>query len=166
MNTMPRTLSRKTIVFKNTLNPSCIDLFIINSPLRFQNTVAVSNGLSDFHKMVIAVMKMSFKRHSPIERHYRNYKYINQTNLKNNLIKKLSEGISKYESYATTFIEMLNKYALLRKKLLRFNHPPYITKALMKAIMCTSQLETKYFKTKTHTTLKLYKKYENFRSKL
>ena len=53
--------------FKNTLNPSCIDLFIRNSPLSFQNTIAVSTGLSDFHKMVITVMKISFKKHSPIE---------------------------------------------------------------------------------------------------
>ena len=48
--------------FKNTLNPSCIDLFITNSPLSFQTTIAVSNGLSDYHKMVITVMKMSLLR--------------------------------------------------------------------------------------------------------
>ena len=38
---------------KNALNPSSIVIFIRNSPLRFQNTIAVSNRLSDFHKMVI-----------------------------------------------------------------------------------------------------------------
>ena len=48
--------------FKNTLNPSCIDLFITNSSLSFQTTIAVSNGLSDYHKMVITVMKMSLLR--------------------------------------------------------------------------------------------------------
>ena len=36
--------------FKNALNPSCNDLFITNSSLSFQNTIAVSNRLSDFHK--------------------------------------------------------------------------------------------------------------------
>ena len=54
---------------------SCIELLITNSPLSFQNTKPFSNGLSDFHKMVITVMKMSFKKHSPMERHYRDYKY-------------------------------------------------------------------------------------------
>ena len=34
--------------FKNELNPSCIDLFITNSPLSFQNAIAISNRLSDF----------------------------------------------------------------------------------------------------------------------
>ena len=36
--------------FKNALNPSCNDLFITNSSLSFQNTIAISNRLSDFHK--------------------------------------------------------------------------------------------------------------------
>ena len=50
--------------------------------MSFQNTIAVSNGLSDFHKMVITVMKVSFKKHSPIERHYRDYKYFEWTQFK------------------------------------------------------------------------------------
>ena len=66
-----KNIVKENTCFKNALNPSCTDLFITNSPLSFQNTIAISNGLSHFHKMVIAVMKMSFKKHSPIERHYR-----------------------------------------------------------------------------------------------
>ena len=52
---------RENTCFKNVFSPSCIDLFITNSTLSFQNTIAVSNGLSNFHKMVIIVMKMLFK---------------------------------------------------------------------------------------------------------
>ena len=144
------------------MNPSCIDLFITNSPLSFQNTIAVSNGLSDFHKMVITVMKMSFKPHSPTERHYRGYKYFNQTKFKNNLNKISCKCISNYESFKITFIEVLNKHAPLRKKFLRFNHAPYIAKTLRKVIMHRSQPETKYLKTKTQTNLKLYTKHKNF----
>ena len=54
---------------------SCTELLITNSPFSFQNTIPISNGLSDFHKMVITVKKMSFKKHSPMERDYRDYKY-------------------------------------------------------------------------------------------
>ena len=53
---------------------------------------------------------------------------------------------------------MLNKHAPLKKKLLRANHAPYITKTLRKAIMRRFQLETKYPKNKTQTDLKQYKK--------
>ena len=75
---------------------------------------------------------------------------------------KLSEGISNYESFETTFIEMLNKYAPLRKKFVRANHAPYITKTLRRVIIGRFQLETKYLKTKSQTDLKLYKKHKNF----
>ena len=36
--------------FKNLEQPSCIDLFLTNSPLSFQHTISVFKGLSDFHK--------------------------------------------------------------------------------------------------------------------
>ena len=57
-----KNLVKEYTCFKNALNPSCIDLFVTNSPLHFQNTKAVSDGLPDFHKMVNAVIKMLFKR--------------------------------------------------------------------------------------------------------
>ena len=45
--------------FKSITNPSCIDLFITNKPLSFQNTNTLSTGLSDHHKMVITVLKVA-----------------------------------------------------------------------------------------------------------
>ena len=48
-----KNIVKENTCFKNALNPSCIDLFITNSPLSFQNTIAVSNGLSDFRKILI-----------------------------------------------------------------------------------------------------------------
>ena len=107
---------------------------------------------------------MLFKKNSPIERHYRDYKH--WTKFKNDLNKKLSEGIANYESFEIIFIEVLKKHAPLRKKFLRDNHAPCITKILRKAFTHRSHLETKYLKTKTQTNLKLYKKHKNFCSKL
>ena len=109
---------------------------------------------------------MWFKKYSPIERHCRDYKYFNRAKLKNNVNEKWSEDISYYESFEPTFIEILNKRAPSRKKFLRANHAPYITKTLSKAVMPKSQLETKYLKNKTQTDLKLYKKHNNFCSNL
>ena len=94
MNTVLKNIVKENICSKNRLNPSCINRFITNSPLSFQNTIAVSNGLSDFHKMVTTVMKMSFKKHSPIERLYWDYRYFDRSKFKNNLNEKLSEDIS------------------------------------------------------------------------
>ena len=46
--------------FKNPENPTCIALFLTNFPRNFQNTIAVTTGLSDFHKMTETVLKNNF----------------------------------------------------------------------------------------------------------
>ena len=85
--------------------------------------------------MVITIIKLSFKKLSPIERHYRDYKYYDQTKFESNLNEKLREGISNYESFETTFIKVLNKHAPSRKKFIRANHASYITKSVRKTIL-------------------------------
>ena len=53
-----KNIVKKNDCFKNVLNISCSDLFITSTPCNFQNTIAVSNKLSDFHKILITVTKM------------------------------------------------------------------------------------------------------------
>ena len=69
-----------------------------------------------------------------------------------------------YQQLDKTFIEILNKHAPMKKKLVRTNQAPYMTKALRKAIMRRSELETKYFKLKTNDTSK--KTQKNYCSRL
>ena len=71
-----------------------------------------------------------------------------------------------YQKFDKTFIEILNRHAPVKKKLVKANQAPYRTKALRKAIMRTSELETKYFKLTTNDTLKAYKKQKNYCSRL
>ena len=60
---------------------------------------------------------------------------------------------------------MLNKNAPLRKKFLRANHAPYITKTLRKAIMNRPQLESNYIKnTKTFVVNYTKRREENIMS--
>ena len=54
----------------------------------------------------------------------------------------------------------------MKKKLLRANQAPYVTKTLRKAIMRRSNLQTKYFKTRTPESLKKYRKQKNYCSRL
>ena len=60
----------------------------------------------------------------------------------------------------------MNKHDPLKRKVLRANHAPYVTKPLRKAIMKRSYLEKLYFKKKTTESLKNYKKHKSFSSKL
>ena len=54
--TWPHLLKKKTC-FKSITNPTCIDLFLTNSNLSFQHTETVSTDLSDFHMLVVTVLK-------------------------------------------------------------------------------------------------------------
>ena len=55
MNNRPR-------CFKNPEKPSCIDLILTNCPRSFQNSCTIETGLSDFHKLVVTVMKTTYKK--------------------------------------------------------------------------------------------------------
>ena len=51
-----------------------IDLTLTNKPRNFKNTYMIETGLSDFHKMIVAVMKMHFPKMKPQVVSYRKYK--------------------------------------------------------------------------------------------
>ena len=61
--------------YKNLTNPSCIDLFLTNSPNSFQKSTAVETRLSDFHKLIVTVMKSYSPKRTPNIVTYR--KFIN-----------------------------------------------------------------------------------------
>ena len=73
-----KTLDRGSICFKNPNNPSCIDLFLTNRQQCFQQTHAIETGISDFHKMVVTVMKTHYKKQKPKTIQYRNYKHFHE----------------------------------------------------------------------------------------
>ena len=152
---------KESTCFKRLSNPSCIDLVITNSSSNFQNTKEISTGLSDFHKMVVSVLKHTFHRSAPKELVYRDYKKFDGVIFKRELEDKLNQQINEYKQFEQIFLEILNIHEILRA-----NRVPYMTKALRKAIMKRSKLESKYVKNKTSENLKSYKKQRNFCSKL
>ena len=76
------------------------------------------------------------------------------------------ENIDNCNKFDETFLEVLDKHASLKKKLLRANHASYDSKALRKAIMRRSYLEKLYFKNRTENSLRTFKKQRNFWSRL
>ena len=139
--------------FKKSSKPTSIDLFLTTKNTHFQNTVAVCSGLSDFHKLVLTVLKTSFDKSKPCEILYRDYKNFNSESFNEDLQKKLSiTQINTCRQFEDTFLSVLNMRAPLKKKLLSANLSQYVTKALRKAIMRRSKLEKKHLwkKYKTH----------------
>ena len=116
--------------------------------------------------MVITVLKQTFQRSSPKELVYRDYKNFDRLTFKRELEEKLNQQINEYKHFEQIFLEVLNTHAPRKRNLLRASHVPYMAKALRKAIMKRSELESKYVKNKTNENLKSYKKQRNFCSKL
>ena len=77
---------------------------------------------------------------------------------KKKLEDKLNQQINEYKHFKQLFLEILNIHAPIKKKLLRANHVPCMTKALRKTIMKRSELESKYIESKTSENLKDLKK--------
>ena len=67
-----RNLVKHPTCFKNPGNPSSMDLLLTNKPLSFQTTTVIERGLSDFHKTIVAVMKMHFPKTKPRVIRHRN----------------------------------------------------------------------------------------------
>ncbi len=150
--------------FKNPSNPSCVDLFITNSCRSFMKTTAISTGLSDFHKMIVTVMRTTFKKAEPITIHYRDFSHYDKKAFGNDVQQKLEGQPREYDALEKSFLEVLDVHAPQKSRLVRANQKPYVSKKMRKAIMVRSQLQNKYFKYGTvehHTAFKRQKNYCN-----
>ena len=64
------------------------------------------------------------------------------------------------------FLEVLEKHAPRKKKILRANHSSYVSKAVRKTIMKRSYPEKLYFKSWTENSVKTYKRQKSYCSRL
>ena len=142
-----RSVNDKLTCCKNPDNPSCIDFILTNSPLSFYKSDCLFTGLSDCHKLVLSVFKTTFSKSKPKEIIYRHFKKFNEEDFNQEFHGKLStELVDNYSSVENVFIDILNRHAPIKKKVIRASHAPNVTKALRKAIMKRFQLEKMHFK--------------------
>ena len=64
--------------------------------------------------------------------------------------------------FETMFLHTLNKHAPLKKRFIRANNAPFMTKTLCKAIMVRSRLRNKSLKLKSMESMEAYKKQRNY----
>ena len=67
-------LVRVPTCYENPENPSYIDPFLTSKNFYFRGTNAFETGLSDFHKLVVTVVKTYFRKMKPKTISYRSYK--------------------------------------------------------------------------------------------
>ena len=85
---------------------------------------------------------------------------------KEDLKAKLQNTEKTYLNFETTFKSVLDKHAPEKKKTLRANSKPYVTKDMRKAIMKRSEIATRLGKSPTEENSRAFKKQRNFCSRL
>ena len=143
---------------------STIDLFLTNKPRSFQFTSVTETGLSDYHRLITTFIKSHFSRLKPKIIHYCNFKRFDEqkfiADVKNADFSFETDDPNENYSALTNTNDFYSAlvHAPLKKKIVRGNHAPFITKDLRKAIYTRSKLRNKFMKNPTEVNEKLYKR--------
>ena len=150
--------------FKNFVKPSCIDLFLTNCTRSFQDTQVVETGLSDFHKMIITVLKVFFPKQKHETVFYRNYKNFENSHfrdkIENELLKHDKNNIE-LDIFHNFLLSALNECAPFKQKHISASNGGFVTKELRKEIMKRTRLRNNFLKKKDDFSKALYNKQRN-----
>ena len=139
--------------YKSLDRPSSIDMVLTNKTSSFQNSIAIEVGLSDFHLMILTVLKSGY------------YSKFDPTSFQSDIKSNLDGDIKAclvFENFNSLVEELMNKHAPIKQKYLRANDAPFMTKALRKAIMLRTQLGNRLNK---HNNLENWKAFKKQQSK-
>ena len=135
---------------------------LTNSKNNFDETVVLESGLSDFHKLVVSVLKSYFKKEDPKVIYYRDYKYFDNEMFSNELeneLKKIGSLTLNYDIFKNVCMDAINKHAPLKRK---YISAQYMDKELSQAPMKHSKLRNAYLKHRSEENRLVYKKQHNF----
>ena len=154
-------LIKKPTCFQST-SPSCIDLNLTNNKEFFKNSNVFEVGISDHHSLIVTALRYQLVKGKAKTKLYRNYNSfvikLFKEDLDNNLKSNNTLNFCDFQNTFTTF----HKHAPIKKKILRFNNNPFMSKALRKAIMHRSKLKYIFNKKRADVNWANYKKQRNF----
>ena len=154
----------KTCFTKN--HSSSIDVMLTNKPRCFQNTTVVETGLSDFHGIVLTLMKTHIPRLKPKVIKYRSYKKFEPEKFLQDVKdidfkEDLNDADSFYKNISSAFREIVDRHAPLKTKVQRGNTAPFMNQQLQKAIYTRSRLKKRLNKNPTAENRTNFKKQRN-----
>ena len=107
-----------------------IDMILTNRASNIQNTVSIETGLSDFHCMIVTVVKGGFVKRGPKIINYRDYSKFNiesfRKDLKDSLLRQNQQASKSYDVFNTIVLSVLNKHAPMKKKSISANEGPFM----------------------------------------
>ena len=145
-------------------SPTCIDLILTSDKRKLANSRAIETGLSDFHAMVVTTLKGSFHKKGPRIITYRDYSKFDNHVFREKVGEELnSKPLMKqnFNIFDSSVKSILNEQAPLKKKYLRANDGPFMTKELRKANMKRTRLKNCFNKTRTNENWAAFKRQRN-----
>ena len=104
------------------------------------------------------MMKSKLAFEKPKRLVYSNFKSFNSNYFEKNLSSKLDLNNKYYAVFEDNFVNVVNKHASKKTKILRVNHKPHFSKTLRLAIMKHSRLKNRGNKTQLPSDRQNYKK--------
>ena len=74
-------INKEVTYYEKPDKPTCIDFILSNSPRNFFKTNTIFTEFSDFHKLVLSVLKTTFAKSKSKEIVYRKFKNFSEENL-------------------------------------------------------------------------------------
>ena len=98
--------------------PRSNDLILTNRKSRFRNTVTIEMGLSDFHEIIVTILKGGFVKRGPKVITHRDYSKFSAVDFKENLVHIVSSELSEIEDYGAFqagVMRVLNEHVPVKK---------------------------------------------------
>ena len=121
----------------------------------FKNLNVLEVGISDHHSFIVTALKSQLIKGNAKVKLYRDYSSFQMEMFKADL--KCTTSFE-YSDFQISFTRVLHNHALTKKKILRFNSSPFMTKTLRKAIMHRSKLKISITKSGQMIIGKIFKK--------
>ena len=136
------------------------------TPKSFLKTYTTGTGLSDYHKLISTLFKSKAPKLKPKVIFYRNYKKFDKKSFLHNIPNKnfpmsSNDPNINCKSITENLLEVIDKHAPLKKKLVRGNQAPFMNRDFQKAIYTRTRLKNKYWRDPSRENELPYKKQRN-----
>ena len=149
--------------------PTLIDVMLVSKRRKYIKGFSINTGISDFHNLIGGVLRLNAPPPKQKVIYTRKLSDINYDRVKleladSNLVEILlskQDVNASFDTLQETLVALLDKHAPKKRKVIKINDFPCMTKALKKAILIRNQYRNKFFKHRSSHFLALYRKHRN-----
>ena len=161
--------------FTKGADPTLIDVILTNRKSLLQNVMNFSCGLSDVHNLIAVQIKSNTPSLKNPYKTYRSYKQFNyeafiqdldNAKLDDQIINDNKDIHKTYETFESSFLDVVNKHIPLKKRKSTHHPAPYMNQELRHAIFKKKMLFNKYNKIRSRDNWDKYRTQRNLVNKI